>query len=93
MQQSLVSRWYEMHARSSQFVVQFLNVSQQHGWERRSKGTASQSDEDTSSLPSFSATFPASRSCGPDKGLGCGVCKQSACIKKFKVRFKSVCLS
>ncbi len=68
-----------------QFVVQRLNVSQQNGWERTLKGTASQSDEDTSSLPSFSATFPSSRSCGPDKGL-C-VCKQSAGINELIVRF------
>ncbi len=48
---------------------------------------ASQFDKDTSSLPSFSATFPYLRPCGPDKGLFCGVCKQSAGIKEFKVRF------
>ncbi len=48
---------------------------------------ASQSDEDTSSLPSFSAAFPSLRSCGSDKGLRCCVCKQSAGIQELKVRF------
>ncbi len=42
MQQSLVSRWYEMQS------LLFVD-----GWERRSKGTTPQSDENASSLPSF----------------------------------------
>ncbi len=44
-----------------------------------------QSDGEASSLPSFPAAFPRSRS--PDKGVWCGVCKQSAGIKELKVRF------
>ncbi len=64
----------------TEFVVQWLYISQQNGWKRRSKGTAFQSD---SSL--FPEAFPRSR--GPDKGLWCGVCKQSAGIKELKVWF------
>ncbi len=41
------------------------------------EGTASQSDEDASSLPSFPAAFPRLR--GPDKGLLCGVCNHKMC--------------
>ncbi len=40
-QQSLASCWYEMRARSSQSESWLLNVSQQNGWKRRSKRTAS----------------------------------------------------
>ncbi len=37
----------------AEFVIQWLNVSQQNCWETRSESTASQSDENASSLPSF----------------------------------------
>ncbi len=57
-QQSLVSRWYEMLARSSQFVIQ-----------RMSESTASQSDENASSFSSFSALAAFPRLRDPDKGL------------------------
>ncbi len=69
----------------TEFVIQWLNVSQQNGWERRLESTASQSDENASSLSSFSAVFTRSR--GPDKGLWCGVCEQSTGIQELKVRF------
>ncbi len=48
---------------------------------------ASQPDEDSSSLPSSSAMFLSSRSCGTDKGLLCGVCKQTTGIQELKVWF------
>ncbi len=80
----------------TEFVVQWLNVSQKNGWERRSEGTASQSDEDASSLPSFPL------SCGPDQGHWCRVSEQGTGIQELHVwfgcateepKFKSVCLS
>ncbi len=46
MQQSLVSRWYEM------LSLLFVD-GWERSWERRSKGTTPQSDENASSLPSF----------------------------------------
>ncbi len=51
---------WDVRPQFAEIVVQWLNVSQQNGWERGSKGTASQSDEDGSSLPSFLAAFPRS---------------------------------
>ncbi len=71
----------------AEFVVQWLNVSQQNGWEWRSEGTASKSDKDSGSLSPLSAAFPQSWPCGPDKGLWCGVRKQSAGVQELKVRF------
>ncbi len=53
----------------AEFVVQWLNVSQQNGWEWRSEGTVSESDKDSGSLSPFPAVFPRSWPCGPDKGL------------------------
>ncbi len=75
MMQQLVG---DVRPQFAEFVVKRLNLSQQNGREWRSKGMASQSDEDTSSLPSFSAVFPSPWLCGPDQGHCCGVCKQSA---------------
>ncbi len=91
---------WDAHPQFTKFVVQWLNVSQQNGWKRRSESMASQSDEDASSLPSFPLAF--FRSCRPDEGLRCGVCEQSTGIQELEVRFtlrdggtnvKSVCLS
>ncbi len=71
----------------AEFVIQWLNVSQQNCWERRSESTASQSDENASSLSSFSASVAFPRLRDPDKGIRCGVCEQSRGIQELKVRF------
>ncbi len=78
---------WDARTQFTEFVIQWLNVSHQNGWERRSKGTASQSDENASSLPSFPATFLSSWLCVPDKGLWRGVCEQSTGVQELKVRF------
>ncbi len=48
---------WDARTQFTEFVIQWLNVSQQNGWERRSKGTASQSDKNASSLPLFQLRF------------------------------------
>ncbi len=69
-QQSLVSRWYAMRARSSQSLLSSDSTLAKWLGEEVGKHGVSvcdvspQSDEDASSL---SVVFP--RSCGPDKGL------------------------
>ncbi len=71
----------------TEFVIQWLNVSQQNYWERRSESTASQSDENASSFSSFSASAAFLRLHDPDKGLRLRVCEQSTGIQELKVRF------
>ncbi len=71
----------------TEFVIQWLNVSQQNCWERRSESTASQSDENAGSFSSFSASAAFPWLHDPDKGLRCRVCEQSTGIQELKVRF------
>ncbi len=40
------------------------------------------------SLYDMTCTFPSSRSSGPDKGLCCGVCKQTAALRNSKSGFR-----
>ncbi len=85
-QQSLVSRWYEIRARSSQSLLSsdWTLASKMVGRGGR-KARCLKSDEDASSLPSFPPVFP--RLCGSDKGFWCRVCEQGTGIQELKVRF------
>ncbi len=86
IQQSLVSHWYEMRARSSQSLLS-------SDWTLASKMVGSGGRRGRHlSLTRTPALFPLFRRrflgpCGPDKGLWCGVCKQSAGVQELKVRF------
>ncbi len=84
-QQSLVSRWYEMRARSSQSLLS-------SDWTLASKmvGRGGRKARHLRTRTPAFPSFPASSACrfrNPHNGFRCRVCEQSIGIKKLKVRF------